>query len=129
MTPAPAMEQTTQTSSIARPQQFTLLQKCSVHCFIVVTIIVKIEFDRAKHISTLENQGLDMAQADEIFAGNTITVEDDRMEYGEKRFITVGLLKSRMVILVWTPRGEARRIISMRKANAREQKIYKTRLV
>ena len=90
---------------------------------------MKIEFDRAKRVSTLENRGLDMAQADEIFAGNTITVEDDRMEYGEKRFITVGLLKYRMVILVWTPRGEARRIISMRKANAREQKIYKTRLV
>ena len=90
---------------------------------------MKIEFDRAKRIATLENRGLDMAQAREVFAGNTITVEDDRMEYGEKRFITVGLLKSRMVILVWTPRGEARRIISMRKANAREQKIYKVRLV
>jgi hypothetical protein len=90
---------------------------------------MKIEFDRAKRIATLENRGLDMAQAGEVFAGNTITVEDDRMEYGEKRFITVGLLKSRMVILVWTPRGEARRIISMRKANAREQKIYKARLV
>lgn len=72
---------------------------------------MKIEFDRAKRISILENRGLDMAQADEIFAGKTITVEDDRIEYGEKRFITVGLLKSRMVILVWTPRGEARRII------------------
>jgi uncharacterized DUF497 family protein len=90
---------------------------------------MKIEFDRANRIATLENRGLDMAQAGEVFAGNTITVEDDRMEYGEKRFITVGLLKSRMVILVWTPRGEARRIISMRKANAREQKIYKARLV
>ena len=70
-----------------------------------------------------------MAQADEIFTGNTITVEDGRLEYGEKRFITVGLLKSRMVILVWTPRGEARRIISMRKANAREQKTYHASLV
>ena len=90
---------------------------------------MKIEFDRAKRIATLGNRGLDMALADEIFAGNTITVEDGRLEYGEKRFITVGLLESRMVILVWTPRGEARRIISMRKANAREQKIYQARLV
>jgi uncharacterized protein len=90
---------------------------------------MKIEFDRAKRLATLENRGLDMAQADEIFAGNTITVEDDRREYGEKRYITVGLLKNRMVVLVWTLRGEARRIISMRKANAREQKIYQARLV
>lgn len=70
-----------------------------------------------------------MARADEVFAGKTITIEDDRMEYGEKRFITVGLLEVRMIVLVWTPRGEARRIISMRKANAREQKTYQGRLV
>ena len=90
---------------------------------------MKIEFDRAKREATFTHRGLDMARADEVFAGNTITVEDDRMEYGEKRFITVGLLEERMIILVWTPRGEVRRIISMRKANAREQKIYKARLV
>jgi uncharacterized DUF497 family protein len=90
---------------------------------------MKIEFDRAKREATLNHRGLDMARADEIFTGNTITVEDDRMEYGEKRFITVGLLEDRMIVLVWTPRGEARRIISMRKANAREQKSYQGRLV
>ena len=70
-----------------------------------------------------------MARADEIFAGDTITVEDDWMECGEKWFITVGLLEKRMMVFVWTPRGEARRTISMRKANAREQKIYQGRLV
>ena len=70
-----------------------------------------------------------MARANEIFAGNTITIEDDRMDYGERRLITVGLLEERMIVLVWTPRGEVRRIISMRKANAREQKIYQARLV
>jgi uncharacterized DUF497 family protein len=90
---------------------------------------MKIEFDRAKREATLTHRELDMARADEVFAGNTITIEDDRMEYGEKRFITVGLLEERMIVLIWTPRGEARRIISMRKANAREQKIYQGRLV
>ena len=90
---------------------------------------MKIEFDRAKREATFIHRGLDMVRAGEVFAGNTITVEDDRMEYGEKRFITVGLLEERMIVLVWTPRGEARRIISMRKANAREQKIYQGRLV
>ena len=49
---------------------------------------------------------------------------DLRQEYSEQRFITVGLLESRMVVLVWTPRGEARRIVSMRKANDREQARY-----
>ena len=49
-----------------------------------------------------------------------VTAEDARFDYGEPRFTTVGVLESRMVILVWTPRGEIRRIISMRKANERE---------
>jgi uncharacterized DUF497 family protein len=41
---------------------------------------MKIEFDRAKREATLAHRGLDMARADEIFTGNTFTVEDDRME-------------------------------------------------
>ena len=49
-----------------------------------------------------------------------VTAEDARFDCGEPRFTTVGVLDSRMVILVWTPRGEVRRIISMRKANERE---------
>ena len=69
-----------------------------------------------------------MARANEVFAGATLTVEDDRQDYGEDRFITIGLLDERMVILVWTPRNESHRIISMRKANEREQELYAARL-
>ena len=68
-----------------------------------------------------------MARADEVFAGSTLTVEDDRQNYGEGRFITIGFLDGRMVILVWTPRSGTRRIISMRKANEREQALYTPR--
>ena len=68
-----------------------------------------------------------MARAGEIFAGATLTVEDDRQDYGEDRFITIGFLDDRMVILVWTPRDGARRIISMRKANEHEQALYTPR--
>ena len=88
---------------------------------------MKIEFDPAKRRSTLEERELDMAQAAEVFADDHLTVEDDRFDYGEPRFITIGFLSERMVILVWTPRGEAYRIISMRKANDREQKAYAPR--
>jgi len=59
-------------------------------------------------------------RAGEVFASVTVTIEDDRQNYGEERFTTVGTLDGRSIILVWTPRGEARRIISMRKANERE---------
>ncbi|MBF3384733.1 BrnT family toxin, partial [Burkholderia pseudomallei] len=48
--------------------------------------------------------------------------------YVESRYITVGTLDGRMIVMVWTPRGEARRIISMRKANDREQARYAHRL-
>ena len=68
-----------------------------------------------------------MARADEVFAGDTLTVNDDRQDYGEDRYITIGFLDKRMVILVWTPRNGAYRIVSMRKANEREQAIYASR--
>ena len=88
---------------------------------------MEVEFDATKRDTTLEARGLDMARADEVFAGATLTVEDDREDYGEDRFITIGFLDERMVILVWTPRNGACRIISMRKANEREQALYTPR--
>ena len=89
---------------------------------------MKIEFDPAKRHITLEHRGLDMAQAGEIFEDITLTIADDRRDYGEVRFITFGWLTGRMVVLVWTPRGAGRRIISLRKANDREQALYRHRL-
>ena len=85
---------------------------------------MEIEFDPDKREQTLTARGLDFARAAEVFAGRHFTAEDDREGYGEARFITVGTLDGRMVVMVWTPRGEARRIISMRKANEREQTRY-----
>jgi uncharacterized DUF497 family protein len=86
-----------------------------------------VEFDAAKRDATLEARGLDMARAGEVFAGATLIVEDDRQDYGEDRFITIGFLDERMVIPVWTSRNGARRVISMRKANEREQALYTPR--
>ena len=88
---------------------------------------MRIEFDAAKREQTLRERGLDMARADEIFAGATLTAADDRRDYGEDRFITIGLLDARMVVAVWTARRGARRIISLRKANDREQALYRPR--
>lgn len=85
---------------------------------------MRIEYPRLKRDATLATRGMDMARAGEIFDGDTLTVEDDREDYGETRFITIGFLDGRMVVMVWTRRGAARRIISLRKANEREQKTY-----
>ena len=68
-----------------------------------------------------------MARAGEVFSGAMLTVEDDRRDYGEDRFITVGFLDVSMVVVVWTPRKVGARIISMRKANDREQRLYRER--
>lgn len=85
---------------------------------------MQLEFDVEKRNKTLKERGLDFARAVDVFDGIHFTGQDTRMEYAEDRFITVGTLDSRLVVLVWTPRGEARRIISMRKANDREKAIY-----
>ena len=82
--------------------------------------VMQIGFDPDKRDKTLAERGLDFAHAVEVFAGLSVTAEDARLDYGEIRFSTVGVLDGRMVIVVWTPRGEVRRIISMRKVNERE---------
>ena len=89
---------------------------------------MRIEFDPHKRALTLANRGLDMAEAEAVFDTPTLTIDDDRVDYGEPRYITIGTLRGRMVVIVWTPRGDACRIISMRKANEREQSLYRPRL-
>jgi uncharacterized protein len=57
-----------------------------------------------------------------VFAGRVLSVRDDRRDYGEERYRTFGYLRGRMVHVAWTPRGEDRHVMSMRKCNAKEQK-------
>ena len=85
---------------------------------------MKIEFDQAKREKTLDERDLDFARSDEIFSGVHFTAQDSRKDYTEDRFITMGHLDNRLVVLVWTPRDEVRRVISMRKANDREKAFY-----
>lgn len=80
-----------------------------------------ISFDPAKRNQTLAERGLDFADAGLVFAGVTATIPDLRRDYGEDRYITIGRLSGRRVVLVLTPRGGARRIISMRYAHASEE--------
>jgi uncharacterized DUF497 family protein len=89
---------------------------------------MKITFDPAKRANTLTDRGLDFADAVEVFAGKALNIPDQRRDYGEPRIITAGFLRGRMVIVVWTPRGNGRHIISMRKANDREKARFGKRL-
>jgi uncharacterized DUF497 family protein len=82
---------------------------------------VKIGFDPTKRAATLKQRALDFADAGLVFAGRTITVADTSRDYGEDNYITAGHLLGRYVVMVRTPRGEARRVISMRYAHADEE--------
>ena len=83
-----------------------------------------ITYDPVKRDWTLRERGLDFEDAEEVFAGRVYQRRDDRHDYGETRYITIGSLRGRMVVVVWTPRGTNRRDISMRKANEQEKARY-----
>jgi uncharacterized DUF497 family protein len=89
---------------------------------------MEITFDPVKRDQTFNDRGLAFEDAALIFAGPTYDQIDDRFDYPEERIITVGMLEDRMMIVVWTQRGDARHVISMRKANEREQKRFAERL-
>ena len=87
------------------------------------------EWDEAKNRTNCAKHGLDFADAEQVLSGPCVMFVDERFGYGEKRLITLGLLAGRVVVIAHAPRGDEKtRIISMRKANRREQKIYQKRL-
>ncbi len=86
------------------------------------------EWDEVKNRINFAKHVLDFADAEAVFSGPCVTFADERFDYGEDRLITLGLLAGRVVVIAHAPRGDAARIISMRKANRREQEIYKKRL-
>lgn len=89
---------------------------------------MKLSWDPDKRQRTLDERGLDFADAEAVFEGMKLEFPDLRIDYGEERIITVGHLDGRMMIVVWTARGETRHVISMRKANDRERKAFGQRL-
>ena len=82
---------------------------------------MRVTFDPAKRVRTLDERGLDFEDAELVFAGTTIEIDDTRRNYGERRIICYGLLAGRIVVVGYTPRGSARHVFSMRKANEREK--------
>lgn len=85
-------------------------------------------FDPVRRDKTLDERGLDFLDARRVFEGPTLTIEDDRFDYGEARFQTYGVLRERIVMVVWTARADRRRIISMRHCHERESERVRDRL-
>jgi uncharacterized DUF497 family protein len=82
------------------------------------------EWDESKRKVNIRKHGIDFVDAQSIFEGLTVTVEDTRFDYGETRYITLGFLRGHVLVVAHTERGEKIRIISARKATKNEAKIY-----
>ena len=82
------------------------------------------EWDEAKRRSNIRKHGIDFIGIEGVFAGTTVTMLDDRYDYGEPRFVTLGLLKGRVVVIAHTETAEVIRIISVRKATKNEEANY-----
>jgi uncharacterized protein len=80
-----------------------------------------LSFDPDKRDRTLAGRGLDFIHSGRVFNDLTVEFEDSRRDYGERRILCYGRLEGRLVAIVYTLRGQARHIVSMRKANEREK--------
>jgi hypothetical protein len=78
----------------------------------------------AKRRLNLRKHAIDFADAEKIFRGVTFTAEDTREDYGEQRFLTLGLLEDQVVSVAHTEQGGEIRIISIRKATKHEARFY-----
>ena len=86
------------------------------------------EWDEDKSEACFEDRGFDFTYAAQAFFDPHRWVRADlRFDYGEPRFMLLGQVKGRLFSLIYTPRSHAIRIISARKANAREVKLYENR--
>ncbi len=85
---------------------------------------MKIAWDEPKRRANLRKHGLDFADAPHVLEGITCTFADARFEYGEQRFITLGILRDTVVVMAHTETAREFRVISMRKATRHEQVLY-----
>ncbi len=85
---------------------------------------MEISFDTTKDAANLEKHGMSLAAAAMIEWDDALTWADDRHNYGEARMCAIAYIGDRLHYVVYVDRVEARRIISLRKANLREVKRY-----
>ncbi len=85
---------------------------------------MQVEWDEAKCAENLHKHGIDFVGVEALFEGFTATIEDDRLDYGEQRFVTFGIMEGRVVAVVHTEQSDTIRIISIRKATKREEQSY-----
>lgn len=85
---------------------------------------MKFEWDEDKRLKNIQRHGIDFVGIEEAFDGLTLTLLDDRFDYGETRLVTFALLHGVVIVIVHTETKEKIRLISVRKATKNEEKEY-----
>ena len=86
---------------------------------------MQIEWNPKKREANLRKHGLDLVDAVPIFEGPMLALPDTRQDYGEDRWIGVGITNGRVAVVAFAECGaECIRIISLRKANRHERKLF-----
>jgi uncharacterized DUF497 family protein len=90
---------------------------------------VQFEWDDIKNERNIANHGIDFADVEAVFDNLLLTNLDERFDYGEDRWVSIGMLGPGYVVVIWTERDAAIiRIISARRANKDERQRYETHL-
>jgi uncharacterized protein len=87
---------------------------------------VEFEWDEANHAKNLRQRGIGFDDGARIFAGSVLIWQDTRRDYGEDRFRAVGESEGDILHLVFTWRSDRMRIISVRRANRREIRAWRS---
>jgi hypothetical protein len=85
---------------------------------------MRFTWHEAKRKANIKKHGIDFADAYKVFAGPTFTFEDTRFNYGEQRWITIGMYNLAVVVIAHNETEDEIHIISMRKAEKHEQEIF-----
>ena len=91
---------------------------------------MQFEWDEAKNLENIRKRQIDFADVPEMFESAMLIELDDRIDYGEDRWVGIGFLQNSVAVVVWTERqGDVIRIISARKANRYERKRFEQYLM
>jgi uncharacterized DUF497 family protein len=93
-------------------------------CNYTAGVVVIFEWDEQKRCDNIRKHRLDFRQCAAVFRWHTVTLVDQRFDYGEERWRTLGLLGEQVVVVVHVVRGNVLRVISMRRANRNEQAYF-----
>ena len=85
---------------------------------------MEVEYDKGKNQKNIELRGIDFELAKFFDFTSALIFQDIRKDYGEKRYSAIGYIDQDIFVLIFTPRGQKLRVISLRKANKREKRKY-----